>query len=46
MALNLEIYLEPEVFEALQKGKKSFTHDEFKSDVFSLGLCILEAGLL
>lgn len=39
------IYCSPVVYENLRKNVTKFDHDKSRSDVFSLGLCILEAGL-
>jgi serine/threonine protein kinase len=40
-----EIYLTPQLYAALKKNNMKVNHNEYKSDVFSFGLCILEAGL-
>lgn len=40
-----EIYLTPQLYNALKKNNMKINHNEYKSDVFSFGLCILEAGL-
>lgn len=40
-----EIYLTPQLYNALKKNNMKVNHNEYKSDVFSFGLCILEAGL-
>lgn len=39
------IYMSPILFENLTTGNRRFRHDPYKSDAFSLGLCVLEAGL-
>ena len=41
-----ELYMSPILFNALKKGVNKIKHDCFKSDVFSLGLCVLFAGTL
>ena len=43
-----ELYMSPILFHALQeKSKSKYTeHNSFKSDVFSLGLCLLFASTL
>ena len=43
---NKTIYMAPAVFRALAKRRSKVKHNPFKSDVFSLGMIILEAGLL
>lgn len=40
------LYMAPAVFRALSKRRSKVKHNAFKSDVFSLGMIILEAGLL
>ena len=40
-----EIFMSPELFRAILKNKKEIKYNPFKSDIFSLGLVILEAGL-
>lgn len=40
------LYLAPSLFVALKRGNLKVSHNDYKSDVFSLGLCILEAGLV
>lgn len=40
-----EVYLTPQLYNALKKNNMKVNHNEYKSDVFSFGLCILEAGL-
>lgn len=40
-----ELYMSPLLFKFLRNGVKKFMHNPYKSDVFSLGLCVLEAGL-
>jgi len=40
-----EIYVTPQLYSALKKNNLKLNHNEYKSDVFSFGLCVLEAGL-
>lgn len=40
-----DLYMSPLLFKFLRNGVKKFMHNPYKSDVFSLGLCALEAGL-
>lgn len=40
------IYMAPVLFKSLALKKKKVKHNPYKSEVFSLGLVILEAGLL
>jgi hypothetical protein len=40
-----EIFVSPELFKGLMKSKKKIKYNPFKSDIFSLGLVILEAGI-
>ena len=41
-----ELYMSPALYEGLKKEKNDVSHDTFKSDVFSLGFCVLfSAGL-
>lgn len=40
------IYMAPVLFKSLALKKKSVKHNPYKSEVFSLGLVILESGLL
>ena len=40
-----DLYLPPALFLALKRNAMKSSHNEYKTDVFSLGLCILEAGL-
>ena len=42
---NKPLYISPILFKKLMDGKKKIKHNPFKSDVFSLGMIILEAGL-
>lgn len=42
---NGNLYMSPLLFKFLKNGVKKFMHNPYKSDVFSLGLCVLEAGL-
>jgi hypothetical protein len=39
------IYVSPKIFKNLRKSCVKFNHDKTKSDVFALGMVILEAGL-
>ena len=41
-----ELYMSPALYEGLKKGKTDVSHDPFKSDVFSLGFCLLYASSL
>ena len=41
-----ELYMSPALYEGLKKGKNDVSHDPFKSDVFSLGFCLLYASSL
>ena len=41
-----DLYMSPDFFRCLSRKSKSLRHNPFKTDVFSLGLVILEAGLL
>ena len=41
-----DLYMSPVLYSALKKHNFKVSHNGFKSDVFSLGLCILEAGLI
>lgn len=46
MSKNEPLYVSPIIYESLRKGKiNNYVHDPIKSDVFSLGLVILEASL-
>ena len=40
------LYCSPSVFGAVKGNKKKVNHDPHKSDCFSLGMCLLEAGTL
>ena len=40
-----ENYVSPQIYQALKKGNLNINPDKNKSDVYSLALCILEAGL-
>lgn len=40
------IYTSPAIFKAILKNKKQVRHNPFKSDMFSLGMIVLEAGIL
>ena len=41
-----ELYMSPLLFNGLRTGQVDIRHNVFKSDVYSLGLCILFAGSL
>ena len=41
-----ELYMSPILFRALNSRKKKVVHNTYKSDVFSLGMCILLAATL
>lgn len=41
-----ELYMSPLLFQALKQEEQNLTHDPIKSDVYSLGLCILYALFL
>ena len=41
-----ELYMSPILFKALNSRQKSIIHNTYKSDVFSLGMCILLAATL
>ena len=41
-----ELYMSPALYEGLKQGKNNVNHDPFKSDVFSLGFCLLYASSL
>ena len=41
-----ELYMSPVLYEGLKRGKNDVSHDPFKSDVFSLGFCLLYAASL
>ena len=41
-----ELYMSPILFRALNKRQKQLIHNTYKSDVFSLGMCILLAATL
>jgi len=38
--------MSPALFVGLKKNNLQVSHNSYKSDVFALGLCILEAGLM
>ena len=40
------LYMSPLVYNYLLKNAAKIPHDKYKSDVFSFGICLLEAGLL
>lgn len=42
---ELDLYLPPDVYEALARGFDFIDHDKFKTDVFALGLMILEIAI-
>ena len=39
-------YLAPELLENVSKNRRNSTHNPFKADVYSLGICLLDAGVL
>ena len=41
-----EMYMSPLLFKSLQENQDDVTHDIFKSDVFSLGYCLIFAAAL
>ena len=41
-----ELYMSPILFDALNSHKKDIIHNTYKSDVFSLGMCIFFAATL
>ena len=41
-----ELYMSPILFKALNRRQKNIVHNTYKSDVFSLGMCILLAATL
>ena len=41
-----ELYMSPALYNGLKNDKNDVPHDPFKSDVFSLGFCLLYAGAL
>lgn len=43
---GVELYVSPLLFKAFCREQKKVRHNPYKSDVFSLGLLLLEAGLL
>jgi hypothetical protein len=43
---SVPLYLSPALYSALAQGQTRFRHNPYKSDAFSVGLVILEAGLL
>lgn len=42
---NDNLYVSPLIFEAIIQEKQKLKHNPYKSDIFSLGLIILEVGL-
>ena len=48
--MNIEsgtrLYTSPAIFKAILKKKRQVKHNPFKSDMFSLGMILLEAGIL
>jgi serine/threonine protein kinase len=38
-------FLAPEIFKAYREGKSAVKYNAFKSDIFSLALCILEMAI-
>lgn len=43
---NKDIYMSPILFNSLMNKERKIKHNPFKSDIFSLGLIILQVGLL
>jgi Protein kinase domain len=43
---NRPLYCSPVIFESIKKNKKNLDHNAFKSDCFSLGMILLEAGTM
>jgi hypothetical protein len=43
---NRPLYCSPAIFDAIKTNKKKLDHNPFKSDCFSLGLILLEAGTM
>ena len=41
-----KLYTSPAIFKSIMRKKKQVKHNPFKSDMFSLGMIILEAGIL
>jgi RIO-like serine/threonine protein kinase len=41
-----ELYMSPILFDALRQNKEDISHNSYKSDVFSLGYCIIYAASL
>jgi len=46
IAAGKSLYMSPALFVGLKKNNLQVSHNSYKSDVFALGLCILEAGLM
>ena len=46
MIRGTELYMSPILFNSLKKKKNQIKHNCFKSDVFSLGMCLLFAATL
>jgi len=46
MVSGKHYYMSPSLFTSLKKGVTKVSHNIYKSDVFSLGLVLLEAGLV
>ena len=41
-----ELYMSPALYDGLKKDKDDVSHDPYKSDVFSLGICFMYAAAL
>ena len=41
-----ELYMSPVLYDGLKKDKEDVRHNPYKSDVFSLGFCLVYAGFL
>jgi len=39
-------YCSPEMYYVTMHHDKDYVYDKYKADVFSMGMCILEAGLM
>ncbi len=46
LKLNKKIYMAPVLFKSFTLRKRKIRHNPYKSDAFSLGIILLEAGLL
>jgi serine/threonine protein kinase len=43
---GVDLYMSPQLFTNLSRRNQRFRHDPFKSEVFALGMILLEAGTL